>query len=186
MFIGFAAIIYFFTLIDDIEDLEEYWLQILFIFMMAGTLLFGMFRKKGKLHTYKIEIKNDYLKVNDVSIKMDTLILDVYVKSGQFIRYHLRDTLGKLAIYSIFEDDLSKYFLENFPNQTNALQEISNKNDGPNVSVISNKQTLNYDLGSGKYSIKTEKQTVVSFTPDVYAYDGKYRQGKPLLKKLKK
>ncbi len=61
MFIGFAAIIYFFTLIDDVKDIEEYWLQILFIFMMAGTLLFGMFRKKGKLHTYKIEIKNDYL-----------------------------------------------------------------------------------------------------------------------------
>ena len=25
LFIGFGAIAYFFTLIDDIEDLEEYW-----------------------------------------------------------------------------------------------------------------------------------------------------------------
>lgn len=183
LIIAFSAIIYFFTLIDDIEDLEEYWLQLVFILLMGGSVFFQMFRKKGKLHTYRIEIKNNCLKMNDVEVKIESLTLDIYKKNQEFIRYHLRDRHGKLAIYSVFEDDLSKYLQEHLTNQTNFLEEISCKYDGSDVTLISDKQSLHYDLESGKYTIDLGKQTSISFTPDVFAYDGKYEKGVGLIKK---
>jgi hypothetical protein len=40
-----------FTIMEDIEDLKKYWLQILIVLVVESSLLYGVFRKKEELHT---------------------------------------------------------------------------------------------------------------------------------------
>ena len=86
MLIGLSAMIYFFTLFDNLEDMKEYTFQMLFIFLMGGGIIFQFFRKKGKLHTYKIEIKNNYLHINSHKIPIDSFTLDKYTLNNSFFR----------------------------------------------------------------------------------------------------
>ena len=182
LLIGFAALIYFFTLIDGIEDLKEYWIEIGIVSLMGISLTIALFGKKGELSNRHVVIENDYLKLDKVSVPLSTIRLDVYLKESKFRRYHLRDTEGKLTIYSVFEDDLYRHILENYPEQTSKFQEESSKQDGPYVSILAESQSLYYDLDSGKYTIKENKENTLSHLPEIYTYDGKYKKGAPLIK----
>jgi len=109
---------FFFTRFDNLEDLKEYTFQIIFILLIAGSFLFQIFRKKGKLHPYKIEIANNYLHVNNLKTSIDSITLDKYTVNNHFIRYHLWDTKGIFSIFSVAEDDLLKSFESEFPKNT--------------------------------------------------------------------
>ena len=76
MVIAFSAMVFFFTRFDNLEDLKEYTFQIIFILLIAGSFLFQIFRKKGKLHPYKIEIANNYLHVNNLKTPIDSITLE--------------------------------------------------------------------------------------------------------------
>lgn len=183
LLIGFAAIIYLITLLDDLEDWSEYGWQIALAFVMGGSLLVSIFSRKAKLTNRHVVIENDYLKMEKVGIPMNKLKMDIYAIDGNFTRYHLRDVDGKMAIYSVLEDDLLIHFQENLKDQINFVEEHSSKHEGPYISVRAENQSLYYDLESGKYTLTRKNQEEVSFLPEIFAYDGKYKKGVPLLKK---
>ena len=143
-----------------------------------------MLRKKGKLHTYRIDIKNSYLKMSDRQVKLEDLHFDKYYFKDKFERYHLWDSKGTIAIYSVYEDDLSKFLEEKHPNQTQKFDVIKSYAPSFEVSISCKNRQLNYDLESGRYSIIDHNKIIISEnTPYVFAYDGKYKLGKALLKK---
>tara|TARA_R110002072_G_scaffold222619_1_gene379688 strand:+ start:6242 stop:6862 length:621 start_codon:yes stop_codon:yes gene_type:complete len=183
LLIGLGALVFLFTLIDDIEDLEGHWFQLIFVILMVGSILFSVFRKKAKLHTYKIEITDEFLKMNTVKAKVNEIQLDIYARENSFDRYHLWDKSGKLALFSTLEDDFSKYFQSTYPNQVFLHEIINNPSDGPDITVKAKEQTLNYHLDIGSYSINTNGKIISEHIPEVYAYDGRYKIGKGLLKK---
>ena len=127
--------------------------------------------------------KNNYLSVNKINIPLDKVNLDIYTSKGEFMRYHLWDSNGLFAIFSVFEDDLCIYFQEKHINQTLFFEEISSKNDGGYISLKSNNRKLNYNIEVGSFTLKENNTETISLTPEVYVYDPKYKQGKPLLKK---
>lgn len=182
MVIGFAAFVFFLSLLDDIEDIKDYIFEIFFFILMAGSVLFMVFAKKGKLSNYNITLKNNYLSIEKVNVSLDDILIDIYENQTQFKRYHLRDKAGKIAVFSVFEDDLLKYFRENFPKQIHIIQQTSQKHEGAFISVLAKEQNLFYDLSRGKYTIKKDNQPEISIVPEVYTYDPKYKLGKPLIK----
>lgn len=183
LIIGFIALIFFFTLLDDIDDLKDYFFEIIGIILMSGSILYAIFAKKGKLSNYHIELRNDYFKIEKANLPIENIILDIYQNGNSFRRYHLRDTEGKISIFSVFKDDLTNYFLKNHPNQVFEFQEESKKYDGPFVTIIGEHRNLYYDLNSGKFTIKQKGKETISSIPDVYTYDSKYKLGKSLIKK---
>lgn len=183
LMIGFAALIYFFTLLDGPEDLKEYWFEIIAVTIMGGSLLFSLFRRKGDLTNRHITIENDFLTLDPVNVSMSNIVMDIYTIQGKFRRYHLRDSEGKIAIYSVLEDDLYTYFLENHADCLSEFEEISAKQDGPYISLKCEERSLYYDLETGKYTLTKIGEPDISFVPDVYTYDGKYKKGEPLKKK---
>ena len=180
--IAFSAMVFFFTMFDNLEDLKEYTLQILFILLVGGSVLYQFFRKKGKLHPYKIEISNNYLHVNNLKIPIESIILDKYTVNNHFIRYHFWDTKGVFSIFSVIEDDLLKSFENEFPKKINIYEELSAKQDGALISVISKNTRLKYDLDSGEFTKKENGEIVFHTVPEFFIYDPKYKQGKSLLK----
>jgi hypothetical protein len=181
--IGFSALIYFFKSLDDLEDLKEYWLQLLFLVMIAFSLFYGLFRKKGKLHTYRIDVDDSCISMHEFKAKIEDLRLDLYFKNDSFERYHLWDTKGNIALYSIYEDDLSKYLIENFSNQVQKFEIFKSSSPSFEVEVNCKERLLSYNLDSGSYTIENSKTIIAKNTPKAYAYDGKYKAGKNLLKK---
>lgn len=185
LLVGFGAIIFLLTQLEDLGDVKEYGWQIVLALIMGGSLFAMMFAKKAKLSNRHLVIENGYLKVEKISISMETLILDVYRRNDEFARYHLRDTAGKIAIYSVLKDDLLTHFEEELPSQVRHLEEHSKKHDGPFISVIAEGQSLYYNLDSGKYTLTQEGQPEISLVPEVFNYDGRYKKGVPLKKQLK-
>lgn len=183
LFIGFGAILFFFTLLDDIDDLNDYLFEITGVLVMAISVTYGLFSKKGKIANKHIKIKNDYFQIDNVNILLDTITIDYFMIEDKFSRYFLRDSQGKIAIYSVLNDDLIAYFLEKKPQQVTILEETYHKYEGPYISVKSDYSSLYYDLESGKYTIKKQDEPSISFTPDVYDYDANYKLGKPLFKR---
>ena len=185
LLICFGAIIYLLTLLDSLEDASEYWWQILLAFVMGISFFASFFAKRATLFNHHIQIKNDTLNIEKLSIPISKLTLDIYSKNGSFRRYHLYDEEGKIAIYSVLKDDFFEYFKESHSELTQNLNESSSRHDGPYVSVLGNPQALRYNLETGAYTITKQNQTEVSFLPQVYSYDPKYKLGKPLIKRKK-
>ena len=183
LLIGFGAIVFLITLLDDLEDAKEYIVEIIFAFIMGGSILISLFSKRGKISNRHIEIKNSYFFIENISIPINDIVLDNYLESGTFKRYHLRDKAGKIAIFSVIKDDLYTYFYDQLPTQINEIEVTSSKYDGPYISVIRKTQNLFYNLDSGKYTINAGEQSEISYLPEVYTYDGNYKLGKPLFKR---
>lgn len=183
LMIGFAALIYFFTLLDDVEDLKEYLFEIILVSIMGISLVLQLTRKKGDLTSRHVIIENEYFKLDKVAVPLSTIQLDLYKKGSKFHRYHIRDTAGKIAIYSTREDELYKYILQEFPEHSEEFQELSSKQDGPYISLKAEGRSLYYDLDRGKYTLTREGKSDISFIPEIYTYDGKYKKGKPLKQK---
>lgn len=183
LIIGLSALIFAFSLIEDLDDIKENWLQLLFGVIMAFSILFGMFKKKGKLHAYSIEIKNGYLNMNSIATYLENIQFDIYTKDGKFERYHLWDTKGKIAIYSAFEDDLSNYFLKEQSSQTTTKEIAEFRSRDFEYTISTAHESLSYDLDSGHYSIVKDHKEITSVTPESFAYDGKYKLGIGLTKK---
>tara|TARA_R110001632_G_scaffold11422_3_gene41228 strand:+ start:2644 stop:3261 length:618 start_codon:yes stop_codon:yes gene_type:complete len=178
LIIALGAIIFMFTLMEDIEDLKEYWLQILIVLVVGSSLLYGVFRKKGELHTYRIAFKNDYLIINKAHVSIEQIHLDIYNSATDgFHRYHFWDTKGVLSIYSTIEDDLLDYFSTNHQPQTAKYIETSASGNGSKYRVITEDGSLCYDLESGEYTIERNNETIVSRVPEFYIYDPKYKKG---------
>lgn len=180
LLIGFGALIYFFTLLDGVEDLKEYLFEIILVSIMGISLVFQLTRKKGDLSSRHVILENDYLKLDTVGVPLVSIQMDIYTKESKFHRYHIRDTEGKIAIYSIYKDHLYEYILENFPKQTDQIEELSSKKDGPYVTVKAEGRKLYYNLDIGKYIITLNDGSEIAHLPDIYAYDGKYKKGEPL------
>ena len=106
LIIAFSVIIFLFTMLDSIEDLKEYAFQLILALIIGVGFIFQLFRKKGKLHTNKIEIKNDFLFINNLKILTDNITLDIYTFNNSFSRYHFWDSKGMFSVYSVIEDDL--------------------------------------------------------------------------------
>jgi hypothetical protein len=181
--IGFAALIYFFTLLNDVEDLKDHLVEIIAVSVMGISLLAMLFRKKGELSNRHVVIENDYFKLDKVSVPISSIQLEIYYQDTKFRRYHLRDSEGKIAVFSVFKYDLYRYILEHYPDQTEKFQEHSSTQDGSFISIQGEGCALNYDLDTGKYTVKQENQEVISFLPEIYTYDSKYKKGVPLGKK---
>ena len=139
---------------------------------MVGSILFSVFRKKAKLHTHKIEITDEFLKINTVKAKVNEIQLDIYARENSFDRYHLWDKSGKVSLFSTLEDDFSKYFQSTHPKQVFQHEIINNPSDGPDITVKT-KKTLNYRLDIESYSINTNGKIISEHIPEVYAYDGR-------------
>lgn len=182
LLIGFAALIYFFTLLDDVEDLKEYAFEIILVSVMGVSMLFTVFRKKGDLSNRHISIEKDHLTMDDIRVPLANVHLDIYTRDGNFRRYHLRDPEGKIALYSIFKDDLYTYLKEQYPAQISYFEELATRQDGPHIRVKSDNRSLSYDLDTGKYTLAISGQPDISFIPEIYTYDGKYKKGEPLKK----
>lgn len=174
LFIGFAAIIYLIALLDSVEDIKEYGWQIALALLMGGSLLFGIFRQKGKKSNKKVVIKNNYLLMEDVSIHLANCTLDTYNKGNRFERYHLWDNKGKMAIYSVFEDDLSRFFTKEYPAQTCTREVTEISTSGPSVKVTAGTHVFGYDLLTGHFYFIEDRKGINRFTPEIFAYDGKY------------
>lgn len=183
LFIGFGAIIFLLSLLEDLEDLEDVMLELVLVTLMGGSVLYGVFRKKGTFHTHRITCKEDALVINKVSIPIDTIHLDVYTHDKAFNRYHLWDSKGVLSIYSVYEDDFLKYFSENYPDHTRHHEISKTSSSGYHYRIITNNTTLYYDLDSGGFTFMENDNEVAKMVPEFYVYDPKYKEGKPLLKK---
>lgn len=180
LFIALGAIVLLFTLIDSFKDLEGHYLQLFFMLLMASSIFYGVFKKKGKFHTHKIELKNTFLHVNNLKVPLNEIQLDIYKTDTKFSRYHLWDKKGIISIYSVYKDNLQEYFSNNFPDGTFEFEEISSTRDGANIHLKTNKGSLNYDLESGGYSIKIDGNLISSKTPELFVYDPKYKQSASL------
>ena len=99
LLIGFGAIVFLFTLLDDIDDLKEYLFEIIGLLVMGISVTYGLFSKKGKIANKHITIKDGYFKVDKASVPLDTITVDYYVINDNFSRYFLRDQKGNIAIY---------------------------------------------------------------------------------------
>lgn len=186
LLIGLGAIIFLISLLESLEDVKEYWWQIVLAFFMGGSLLTSMFSKRGKISNKHIEIKNGFLIIEKVTISLDEIIIDLYKTTKGFRRYHVRDKKGKIAVFSILKDDLIDHFVTHLKDQVFEFNEISSKHDGPYISVFAEDRKLYYDLERGKYTIIEKDDKEISFIPEVYTYDGKYKLGKPLGRKFSK
>jgi hypothetical protein len=184
LLVAIVVIILLFSVMDDFDDLEGHYLELFFILIMAGSAIYGFFKKKGKLHTHKIEITKDNLHVNDFKIPINNITLDIYNIDVSFNRYHLWDSKGILSIFSIFEDDLYNDFINSFKENIKLHKEISSSQNGASVSVKSDDNHLSYDLESGEFKIIKDSETVFNKTPQFFIYDPKYKKGKGLNKKL--
>ena len=178
IFIAISAIIFLISVIDSLEDLEGHYLQLLFVFIMGGSIFYNFFRKKGKLHTHKIEIINNKLFINNIKTPIDNITLEIYNVDSNFNRYHLWDKNGIISIYSVFEDELIKDFKNSFIDNTILHEEISSSQDGSSVSVKSIDNELFYDLESGEYTIQKEGKVINNKIPQFYIYDPKYKTKK--------
>lgn len=179
---GLACIFYLLTLLENINEIKDYAFELIIAITVVIGYLSTVFTKRGKLSNYHINIKNNFFSIEKINIPLTDIHIDVYKKNDDFKRYHLKDDKGKVAVFSVFKDDLLAYFEENLSKQITVIQQNSQKNESAFVSVLSEKQNLFYDLTTGKYTINKKKQSKVSFTPEVYTYDPKYKLGKPLLK----
>lgn len=172
LLIGFGAIIFFLSLLDDIEDLSDYWFQLVLVTLMGGSVLYGVFRKKGKMHNSKVTIKNDYFHMGKFSTPLNKINLDIYYSNDQFNRYHIWDNAGVVAIYSVYQDELIDYLKEALPEQTQThliLKSSSNQ-------ITAHDRSLSYDLDTGEYTIQKLDGEPINVTPKIYAYDRKYQQ----------
>lgn len=178
-----VVIIFLFSVIDGFDDLEGHYLELVFIIIMAGSAVYGFFKKKGKLHTHRIEIINEDLLINDFKIPLKNITLEVYNINNSFSRYHLWDLEGILSIYSVFEDDLLNDFKNTFLKNVKKHEETSSSQDGASIFVKSEDNQFSYDLESGEFKIKKKGETIFNKTPNFYIYDPKYKKGKGLTKK---
>ncbi|WP_157663445.1 hypothetical protein [Gilvibacter sp. SZ-19] len=178
VFIGFAAFIFFLTLLDDLEDLADHAFEIIMFVIIAVVTIAAVFTKKAKLHSSRLEIKDNSLRVKkDLMVLMSKVQLDVYKQNATFIRYHLYDMEGKIAIFSAFEDDLLRYFEANYSERTQVFQ-VQKTSGRESVSyVYAGPRLLSYNLSTGKYAISDNEQLTLSKVPEFYSYDGKYKAG---------
>lgn len=183
LIIAIIAIIFFFYFISSLENLEGHYLEIFFICAMSGSIIYGFFKKKGKLHTHRIEIRNEDLLINDFKIPLKDITLDVYNINNNFSRYHLWDLEGILSIYSVFEDDLLNDFKNTFLKNIKKHEETSSSQNGATIYLKSKDNQFSYDLESGEFKIKKKGKTIFNKIPNFYIYDPKYKRGKSLFKK---
>ena len=139
--IAISAIIFLIFSIDSLADLEGHYLQLFLVCIMGFSIFYNFFKKKGKLHTNRIEIINDYLSINNFKVPLKNITLDIYNVDNNFNRYHLWDSNGEFAIYSVFEDDLLKDNKSSFIKNTKFHEEISSTQNQSSVSVNSNNKT---------------------------------------------
>lgn len=183
MLIGFGAFIFFLSLLKDVEDVKEYLLEIIIFCVVIISFGISIFRQKGQLSNKHLTLKNNHLIMDKVSVPIEHLLLDIYKKGENFGVFHLRDKNGKIAIYSVVKDDFLVFFKNKYPEQTTEISTHSVKHQGPLVSVNAENRSLHYDLATGKYTLSLDGQSTIVHIPDVYTYDGKYKQAKSLLKR---
>lgn len=183
LIIGFGAIVFLITLLDDLDDLKEHLFELVLVFIMGGSVIASMFSKRGRISNRHVVIDKNRFIIEDLKIPLADIVVDCYEIEGKFMRYHLRDKDGKIALYSVLEDDLIRHFLKTYPDLVKRYQETSHKHDGPYITVVAEGRKLYYNLDTGKYTIKPDKKLEISHIPIVYTYDGKYKKGKPLKKR---
>ncbi|MAD96176.1 MAG: hypothetical protein CMB99_02510 [Flavobacteriaceae bacterium] len=183
LIIGFGAIVFLFSMMEDLDDLLEYIWQILIALFIGIGFVVSMFQKKGHISNQNVIVKNGKLKIEKIATPLEEIIIDHYQQDGTFKRYHLRDKAGKIAVFSIDQDDLLAYFKENHPDQVQSLKYKDHMHDGPYVSLIAEEQKLYYNLDSGEYKIVKPDNSEISYLPLVYTYDPQYKLGKALFKR---
>ena len=183
LIIGFGAIIFLLSLLESFEDVKEYFFQIILALFVGIGLAASIFQKKGHISNQNVILKNGKFILEKIKVPIENISIIIFKKDDNFQRYFLKDKKGSIAIFSIFEDDLMKHFIEKFPSQVSEERVESFKHDGPYVSVWGQRQNVYYDLDTGNFTIKKENGAEFKYLPEVYTYDPKYKLGKPLFKK---
>ncbi|QCK16537.1 hypothetical protein [Mangrovivirga cuniculi] len=177
MMIGIGALFFFFSMVDGIEDIKEYGWQLLIIFGMLFSILYRMFKKNTHSTNATIYLKEEGISIADIGlIPFKDLRLDLYYAKGSFCRYHLYDTKGQIAFYSILEDDLSKTLEAEGKIKVQDRKERSVKLKNSTIYYGFNEEaTLIYDLDNGEYTFKGKDVDTKSVKPSLYAIDPKYK-----------
>ena len=179
LFVVIGCLILFFSLIEDIEQLKEYSIEVTIILIMLGFFLFNLFRKKGKTHQHHIKIENNFLFIGQNKIPLNEIHLDIYnTLDDKFSRYHIWDNLGQCSFYSIAEDDFSNYLATEKAIQ-NTFKVSSTKRSDEHITIVSEHRQLYYNLESGFYKI-TEGETLIKQPiPKSFCIDGRFLLNHP-------
>ena len=102
LIVAFGAILFLLSMLDSLDDLKEYFFQIILALFIGVGFIPSMFQKKGHISNQNIIIKNGKLKFEKVKVPLETISLVVFKKGDQFQRYFVRDEKGLIAIFSIF------------------------------------------------------------------------------------
>lgn len=174
--IGSAALIYFFTLADA-DSIKEYAIELIAIILMTASLLYNLFRTKGKLLSSSIILQQEGIWLKETGlVPFETLHLDVYVHKGNFSRYHLWDQHRAIAVFSVREDDLVKQ-LADCPLSYTKYEEVS-ANHGRNLIEVgrADESLLTYSLDSGKFTFTAQDEVEKEVQPMAYLIDPLFKQ----------
>ncbi|MCX2743353.1 hypothetical protein OO013_05720 [Mangrovivirga sp. M17] len=178
LLVGIGALFFFFSMADSIEDIKEYGWQLLIIFGMLFSIVYSMFKKKKPSTNTNIYFKEEGISIADIGvIPFEDLRLDRYYTDGSFCRYHLYDTNGQIAFYSVLEDDLARTLVSERKIKVQDRKERSVKLKDTTVYYgFDEKATLIYDLDTGEYSFTGIDKEAKSVKPSLYAIDPKYKE----------
>lgn len=170
LFVAIGATILFF-IFGGKDIFYEYKFELIIILVIIGGMLIRIFKKKATNLTYSITLNKDSIFIASIGeIPLNNIKIDVYKVNDEFSRYHLYDSNGLLAIYSVFSDDFLKQ-LEKTSISINYLKEISSKAFPDEVVVkVEHNTELKYSLISGFYKHKDSEKVI----PDNFMYDPKF------------
>jgi hypothetical protein len=177
-FIGCIALFWFFTM-ADFDDLMDYAIELILLFLMIGSIVYKVVRKKADYLTSTVFMQEDSLWMKESgAIPLENLRLDIYYQEGKFERYHLWDSFGNFTVFSVHEDDL----MEALKNASIEVNEYQIANGSASASSIEIKRedgtTFLYYLDTGKYYFISPDQEEKEVTPTFYAFDPKYKLSK--------
>ena len=175
-FMTFASIIFLTAMIVlfrtlEVDDLKDYFFELLFILIMLIGTLAQFFRKKAKNIQTNLFIRNDKLYVDEVnSVPLSDLRLDLIEdKDAKLTRYHLWDINQTLSIYSYKEDELSTYLANGIVESSTFTETYYDYNQTSMSFLL--KADSNYELvlnvDTGSYS-RMLNEEIVQVTPAFY------------------
>lgn len=169
---------FFFSMVESIDDIREYGWELIIIFGMMSSTIYGFFKKKPPLTDANIFLKEEGIWLAGTGlISYKNLHLDLYSARGAFSRYHLWDTEGQLAIYSVYKDELATELASQKEAIVKEYTERSVKKAGDSIFCKYDEgATLVYELDSGAYILNKFSAESKKVTPKAFAIDPKYKR----------
>lgn len=174
--IGMVALVFFFSMMESMDDILEYGWGLLAVFGMLFSILYGMFKKKATVTEAKVFVKEEGIWMAGIDLILyENLHLDCYYAEGAFCRYHLYDTTGLLAIYSVKEDEFYKELLRQGKAKIKKREERQVRKDDATVHCSFAEGKLIYELDSGAYTFEGLAEESKKVLPKTFAIDPQYK-----------